>query len=428
MNSKKMRAANRKRINNTLDEREAINGQREKVSQELNRVSATLSQSESILDEIDSEFEKQTHLQKKDVVLLFTAVALQVIRQYLFTKGNFFDRVNDKKAAAEAHKKGTESNSLVDKWYKKYEDEYEDKKLKNQRGKGYYEVSIDEIVNRPVPFDTSKNAGYEKLGIHVIGGKLGLGGGDHRYVTLGHDPILGLVFGTANIATRTATLSNLSSFHIRYGIPNNLNAKGKSFKRNIDYFWRKASTVKVLKYGIVDPIQSKDPEKLSILCCALLKEIIHLKSDVKSVKGLAIPFTTLKPEMAKELAEYKIDTDDVVTVSKQAVLTLAINKLVLMIHRAMFVSQYDGTLEIYKVRTKKILMLSNLISSTSNVIVVAVEAKIKGLEALNSLDVGGIMVTIASLFHEAKFISRVKEEFLRSNWEQRIMGNELVID
>ena len=70
-----------------------------------------------------------------------------------------------------------------------------------------YNPSINEIITNPVPFDA------------IYGGKdygLGIGGGfTHRAKTIGHDPLLGWIFGTMNIATSTVTVSDgLQSFHV----------------------------------------------------------------------------------------------------------------------------------------------------------------------------------------------------------------------
>ncbi|MFD1550219.1 hypothetical protein [Levilactobacillus fuyuanensis] len=420
MNSKKQRLRNRENIREALDKSDKINQQRIEISGELSRVSTTLNDASNILDDIEAEFEKQTQLQSKDVQLLIVAVALQVVRQYFITQGKFFNRDTDKKEAERVKNENGPLNQIYD----KFKEPYKESEL--ERGKGYYKSTVEEIVTMPVPFDTQINAGYDKFALNLVGNKLGLGGGNlHRYTTLGHDPILGLIFGTANIATRTATVSNLQSFHIRYGTPGNLKANGLPFKKTGDYFSQRADTMKVLKYGLLEPIESKDPKKMAILTCALVKELIHLKSDVKSVRSLPLPFMTLSPEMANKFSEYKIDTGNVQAVTKQAVLAIAINRIISLVHRMMFVEgeENDGSLEGYKVRTRKIITYANLISSSSNIIAVAVASKFK-TDAVNYLDVGGIMVTIVDLFRDIKFVSKVKEEFLRSNWENRVMGNE----
>lgn len=432
MNNKKKRLRSRKSIHEALENSDKINQQRIEISSELTRVSTTLNNASNILDDIDTEFEKQTKLQKKDIQLLVVAVALQVVRQYFVTKGEFTQRSKDQEEADRVKNEDGPLNWVYD----KFQDPYKKNDSIKKRGEGYYKTTLEEIVTMPVPFDAQFNAGYDKFALNLVGNKLGLGGANlHRYTTLGHDPILGLVFGTANIATRTATVSNLRSFHIRYGMPGNLNAKGQPFKRTGDYFYQKANTMKVLDYGLLEPVKSKDPQKMALLTCALIKELIHLKSDVKSVRSLPLPFMTLSPEMANEFSKYKIDTGNVQAVTKQAVLAIAINRIVSLVHRVMFVegAENDGSLEGYKVRTRKIITYANLISSSSNIIAVAVASKFKMAAvskkgAVNYLDIGGIMVTIVDLFRDVKFVSKVKEEFLRSNWENKVMGNDFSIE
>ena len=55
---------------------------------------------------------------------------------------------------------------------------------------------LDEIITNPVPFDANVGANGALSG----GGKMG-----HRVTAIGHDPLLGLIFGTANIATNLGT-------------------------------------------------------------------------------------------------------------------------------------------------------------------------------------------------------------------------------
>jgi hypothetical protein len=56
-----------------------------------------------------------------------------------------------------------------------------------------------------VPYDITK--GSKDLGINM-------GGKYHRMYTLGHDPILGWVFGTANILTDCITFNNFHTNRI----------------------------------------------------------------------------------------------------------------------------------------------------------------------------------------------------------------------
>lgn len=64
--------------------------------------------------------------------------------------------------------------------------------------------SLEEIITNPVLFDANVGANGA-----LSGGYMG-----YRVTAIGHDPLLGLIFGTANIATSTLTNSNFDSFHI----------------------------------------------------------------------------------------------------------------------------------------------------------------------------------------------------------------------
>ena len=80
-------------------------------------------------------------------------------------------------------------------------------------------------------------------------------------------------------------------------------------------------------------------------------------------------------------------------------------------------------LDLYKVKTRKILLYSNLIASASNVIGVAV-AESMGKNAVQYLDIGGIAVTLYRLVNDRNFIRKVKEEFIQNRWHEMIQGNE----
>lgn len=426
MNKRKKLLENRKRLDAIIAERHKINERRQVIADEHERVFETLTQASAILDQIDDTFERQTQLKRKDVLLLFSATALQVIRQVLFRGlvNSKSSRLDEKTAAKDEYGNHDIWNKIMEKkgWTSDNYD-YVD------RGTGYYHTTLEEIVTHPVPFDTQTNSGYGAFDINLLGENMGLGGGNfHRITTLGHDPILGLIFGTANIATRTATVSSLQSFHIRHGIPDNLKKNGESFKTPRDYFARRADTTKVLKYGLIDPIQSQNSQKIEILTCSLIEELIHLKSDVNSKQSLPLPFTTLTPELARNLSKHGIDMANVFSVtkmaSKQASIAIAINTIISLVHTIIFDKKSDGDRELYQVRTRKILAYSDLLATSSNIIDVGVRATCPALGgALNSLDLGGVMVTIAELFRDIKFISKVKEEFIRKNWDQAVMGD-----
>ena len=76
--------------------------------------------------------------------------------------------------------------------------------------------------------------------------------------------------------------------------------------------------------------------------------------------------------------------------------------------------------KIYEVRTRKILLYSNLLASVSNLIVVGIGVAAGAAsenpevikKTLRYLDVGGLIVTIGRLFSDLRFITKVKDEFI----------------
>ena len=93
-----------------------------------------------------------------------------------------------------------------------------------------------------------------------------------------------------------------------------------------------------------------------------------------------------------------------------------------MIH-AMF---YDKSIpiDLYHVKTRKILMFSNIIASVSNLIVAAIESVIKGQLCLNHFDIGGLLVTLYRIVTDTKFISEVKAEVVNKEFFKLVQGSE----
>ena len=99
---------------------------------------------------------------------------------------------------------------------------------------------------------------------------------------------------------------------------------------------------------------------------------------------------------------------DAKKIGASAGFSILINMIISLAHGLFYNVNDDGEREIYEVRTRKILMYSNLIASTSNVIAVCITKNPK------KLDIGGLLVTISRLFTDIRFIARVKEEFINA--------------
>ena len=307
---------------------------------------------------------------------MFFATALQCIRQYVLTK--FPERMDDKTAAQNA-------------W-----GHFEEHSNRHHR---YYNPSLDEIITNPVPFDANIGANGALTG----GGRMG-----HRVTAIGHDPLLGYVFGTANIATATLTNHLLQSFHIATG------ERG-------DYFRNHASTSLVL-LRTKEKLFNEGLEGKKKVAASLIKEAIHLKSDIGTKHSLPVPVVSVvDAKLASELAERGLDMLNIVTVGKQAAFAGMINMLIAMLHDLC----YDGSVcdrKLYSVKTRKILMYSNTIATVSNVIVTALLAYAGSEEAVKNFDLGGFAVTLYRIVTDRKYIKEIKQEFLANEFYNIVMG------
>ncbi len=385
------------------------------IADETQRISGISKNLVETFEKIDDDFKAATKLEKTDIAFLFLATGLQCVRQYILT--NFKERENDQDSA----KRVKEELTGKAKEYAEEEGKYKNlsgiEKLQEQR-KHLYNPSLTEIIRNPVPFDTIFGAPNFDAEIAKHGG--------HRFTVLGHDPILGWIFGTANIATRTLTDYKFNSYHIQYGQVNCIGAIA-------DKLTNQARTDLVFKYTI-DKLNDNDGREK--LCAALIKEYIHLKSDIRTVESLPLPASQvmLTPDFAAKLSNYGLDMENLLMVGKQASYSLMINQIISWVHYLMYSEEKDGTLEMYKVRTRKILSYSNAIASGSNILGVAIAASVNALnknsegvkKSLSYLDVGGFIVTLHRLISDHKFISQIKQEFIEKEMYKIIFDESLI--
>ena len=392
VNYNRLKKENEKLNEKTLSEMYEWQSELDKIAADANRTSEIAKYSSMIIDDLDDQFERATGLNKTDVTFLFFATALQCIRQYVI--GSITQRVDDKTAA-----KNTKGHGI----------EHSDRKHR------LYNPSLEEILTNPVPFDA------------IYGSKdynLGIGGGfTHRAKTIGHDPLLGWLFGTMNIATSTVTVSEgLQSYHVLTGTTANGAARDKISKH--------ADTFKVVN-SCKDKLLNDGMKGKEIIGVSLMKEAVHLKSDMYSTASLPLPvISTISVETARSLADYGLDMGNVLKVGSQAGFAILINSLIGMIHGLYYDESIYANRNLYAVKTRKILSYSNLIATASNVIAVAIASAV-GVssgnpelvrKSVNYLDLGGIMVTIYRVISDRNFVFEVKKEFLEQQWYNIVTG------
>ena len=364
------------------------------IANEAGRVSDVAKNADKIIEDIDKEFQRATKLTKTDIAFLFIAVGLQCCRQYLLP--NDVNRITDK----EGDKK---IKSLLEKTIK------EDKKNKKKK------KEIIAILTQSVPYDaTTRSDSYKE-----IFGELSteLSGATHRYRTLGHDPVLGWFFGTANILTDSLTKYN---FIETYSVV--------KMKINGPYISASIPGGQIIPtFSMINDFFNIAEEDNKLLFVALARQAIHYGSDYFTKQGLPIPFIpTANNDFSKFLTtRCNIDTRSVL---RSATTAIMINKIIEYIHSLFFDEKRDYSYDVYKIRTNKIISYSNLIASTSNILYVAISASLGNEEALKKLDVGGIIVTIHRLITDLKFQNEIKKEFLEKEFYKKVMGDRNLME
>lgn len=325
---------------------------------EAERVYNIAQNAPAILNDIDCEFEAKTGLDGKDATFLFIAIGLQIARQYLVSNEKF--------------------------------------RLTSSQGDDFVENALlappewKEVLLQSVPYDVINT------GEHV--NNTGLSGTTHRYRTLGHDPLLGWIFGTANIMTNALTKTNFETYQV------NMNTKKivRHYPLGVTGMMEKA-----FQYGTNDPM---------LFAASVARQAIHFGSDYFTKQGLPVPIiATVNNELAKKmLTEWHID---LYSIGRSAALSTFINTLIFFIHGLFFNGESEMDRKLYEVKTRKILSYSNLVASSSNVLVVGVTRDIR------RLDVGGAAVTIYRLVTDKKFVRQVKEEFVFGKFNEMIRGD-----
>ena len=371
-------------ISSNLD---SVHSNLNQVETEYHRVAQLSRAPMCVLNDIDRQFEKATQLHGIDTTFLFTATALQCLRQYVLTPMTA-ERLNDQEAA-----------QLVKGEHKEI----------SRRSHRLYMPSLEEIQTNPVPFDATMGAKQYKALQDF--GYLG-----HRGATPGHDPLFGLLFGTANIATSTLTNWRMESYHIYSGTYGN--ASGIH-----DIFSCRAQTPLVFSYTF-DKLLHQGMDGKIIIGASVLKEIQHLRSDLYSKNSLPLPaVSAINPTLAGELAKRGFDAANALDIVKQFTYALAIDTLIWLIHGLYYDTSEGLTRSMYEIRTRKILIYSNLLATVSNVIVATIRQCL-GANGVRVADWGGYINTVRHIAADAKFIREIKQDFLKNELYDRIVGDE----
>lgn len=308
-----------------------------------------------IMDDLDIQFCTKTGLDDIDISLLFLATGLQVARQYLCTNDKFRISANDGDKLIES------SLSLAPPNWK-------------------------DVLTQSVPYDAITT------GDHISG--TGLAGTTHRYRTLGHDPILGWIFGTANIMTNSLTKTNFETLQV--------------------------SQMRIIRHyplgtaGMIERAISYSIDNPNLLLVSVARQATHFGSDYFTKQGLPLPLiATVDDHLAmKMITKWHID---MYSITRTLALSSMIDSIICLLHQLFYAGSSETDYKLYQVKTKKIILYSNMIASSSNVAIVALTKDI------SKLDVGGIGKTIYQYITNRKFIRSVKEDFIFGQYKNMFL-------
>ena len=187
---------------------------------------------------------------------------------------------------------------------------------------------------------------------------------------------------------------------------------------------------RIATYGstavMLQQVIKRTKEQPSAFVASLLKQIIHIGTDLYTPCGIQIPGANLilSNTQVEKLTSY-INTGEFIKIGVSAKLAELINLLISTLHALMYDPSMSMSRELYSVKTRKIIMYSNAIATGSNVLWVGGNMLAGNETAIKQLDIGGLMVTIKRLTSDTEYIRQVKEEFVLGNFNKMIQGNKL---
>lgn len=349
------------------------------------------------LDEINKQFSGKTSIvNRTDLSFLAIATALQVTKSLVFP---YVAEKFDYGKSFDPSERLAHNDKSIERAHREANDRFRDKH-KEKHGTGHWI----NILYQTVPYDITK--GSKDLGINM-------GGKYHRMYTLGHDPILGWFFGTANILTDCITFHNFNTNRISRVDP-------------VTGGRKMAITPEVVFMGqMFKECYDEVRADFLNLPAALFAQAQHLKSDEFTKLGLPVPLlSSINEEFSSKLYRENYDALCFARDAKIVGVSFVVSKLfdiIISLTHGLF-RKADEDKDWFEVRTRKILLISNSIASTSTIIQTAITKNPK------NLDIGSLVNAITHLFSDVRFIAKIKQEFIDNEIAGRVQKEIAEID
>ena len=250
-------------------------------------------------------------------------------------------------------------------------------------------------------------------------------GANHRFSTLGHDPLIGLVVGTANIMTNTITCVksplNIGGLEVPVITTNHV-IYTSDYKHPL-----------IGVYGSSTVMLGKMVERIinepSAFVAAMIKQIIHIGTDMFTPCGIQFPGANLVMSNTNvENITKQIGWGDLVKIGASAKIAELINTVISTLHTLTHDTSDGIAPEVYNVKTRKIILYSNAIATGSNVIWAGANAIAGDKTQLRNLDIGGLIVLLKRLSSDTEYIRQIKEEFVFGGFNKMIQGETLELE
>lgn len=229
--------------------------------------------------------------------------------------------------------------------------------------------------------------------------------------------------GTANAGQQQKAFNNEAMNWI-FGIVNNITGtKTNGDFTSIDT----ASGEKIKTPGVFAEAFRSIKEDPMRLPAAVYAQYAQDQAAHGKTADLLAPVTqAFSPEMVGDLyksqAQQLASLQSLTVVGQQAAIPLMINMAVGVLHGFMYNPATDGPREFYDARTRKILLISNLLATSSNIGMTA------ATEKWLKLDVGGLLVTATRAMQDVNYLTTLKDNFMKEHMDQVLLDSLQDID
>ena len=150
-------------------------------------------------------------------------------------------------------------------------------------------------------------------------------------------------------------------------------------------------------------------------------------------KGIQIPGANLvlSKKNAERLTKY-ISTGDIIKITSSAAIAIVINFIISVLHNLFYNENDDISRELYNVRTRKILKVSNIIAESLNIVYVGSSIVIGEQtgnpilkeEGMKRIDLGGYIVAVHQILKSSSVQEKIRREYLENRLHDKFLGEE----